>query len=43
MTLRLAMEGPNGVFGPADTNCSVWFSATGGQNAPSPPFNIKIR
>jgi hypothetical protein len=36
-------EGPNGVFGPAETACSARFNATGGPNAPSPPFNIKIR
>ncbi len=36
-------EGPNGVFGPSDTNCSVRFNATGGPSAPPPPFNITIR
>jgi hypothetical protein len=36
-------EGPNGVFGPAELACAVRFNATGGPNAPAPPFNIKIR
>lgn len=39
------VEGPNGVFGPVETACSVRFNATGGPNQPPPPppFNIKIR
>lgn len=36
-------DGPAWVFGPVETACSVRFNAMGGPNAPSPPFNIKIR
>lgn len=36
-------EGPNGAFGPADLACRVDFNASGSANAPSPPFNIRIR
>ena len=36
-------EGPNGRFGPVETACRVDFNATGGPNAPAPPFTITIR